>query len=67
MLISAAGRAVAGDDADVVLGAGVDGGEVADAQAVADDDVRDVVRRMRLGRRDDEILLVVLAASGRPR
>ncbi len=33
---------------------------VADAQAVADDDLRDVVGRMRFVRGDDEILLVIL-------
>ena len=66
MLMSAAGLAVAGHDADVILGSRPDGRDVADAQAAADDDVRDVVDRVRLARRHDQVLLVVLrhAADG---
>ena len=52
------GAPVAGDDADVVLGAGDDARHVAHAQPAADHDVRHVVGRVRLGGGDDQVLLV---------
>ena len=44
----------------MVLGAGRDAGEVAHAQPLRNDEVGDIVGGMRLGRGDDEVLLVVL-------